>query len=181
MSLLWICQGAGVVILVATIFLLYKGRIYLDSESKQPIEYEIPWFGKFKSQNPVLMMMVLGAVMVSGPALRGQPATEMVDVEAEIQTDGRPILTQFVEVPAFQNTKQTSGKFSMSLPRLSSGVTYRAQFLVDKRLIDERELDFTNGKATLTPVVWSEPASDSEIQPKIEVSDADKKLFNLPK
>jgi hypothetical protein len=165
--------------LVATIFLLYKGRIYLDSESKQPIEYDVPLFGKIKSQNPVLMMMVLGAVMVSGPALRGQPATEMVDVAAEIQTDGKPILTQFVEVPVYQNMKQTSGKFSMSLPRLASGVNYRAQFLVDKYLIAEQDLTVKDGQAQLSPVVWIQPKSDSQIQPKNEVSDADKKLFGI--
>jgi hypothetical protein len=59
-----IAQGAGIILLVGTLILLFKRTIYLDRETKQPVEMELPVFGKIKTQSPVIFIVLIGASLV---------------------------------------------------------------------------------------------------------------------
>jgi hypothetical protein len=64
--LYYLSSFAGLVMVAGGIWLLYKQKIYIDSESKQVIEVELP-IGKFKTNLPVLVLFALGFVPLIYP------------------------------------------------------------------------------------------------------------------
>ena len=77
-TLLLVSQIAGIFLLVATMLLVGFRRIYIDAETKEPITFEIPIFGKVKSQTPAVVLIIVGAFMVvypnhSRPSGRSRP------------------------------------------------------------------------------------------------------------
>jgi hypothetical protein len=67
-SLLAFCSTAGLVILVGSLLLLWKRRIYLDSEGKSVSKVELPLGVKFETQFPVLVLFLIGGVLLGFPA-----------------------------------------------------------------------------------------------------------------
>lgn len=70
LSLFLLCSLAGLVMVAGSLFLLWKGRIYLDTEGKNVSEVELPMGIKFKTQFPVLVMFLFGAFMLSFPIFK---------------------------------------------------------------------------------------------------------------
>ena len=53
---------AGVLVVLGFIALLTQ-KTYLDSKTKEPVEIEVPLFGKLKTNYPSLVLVFLGAVL----------------------------------------------------------------------------------------------------------------------
>lgn len=66
-GLFLLCSVAGLIMVVGSLFLLWRGRIYLDHEGKQVTQIELPMGIKFSSQYPVLVMFFLGVVLLIYP------------------------------------------------------------------------------------------------------------------
>jgi len=65
-SLFLLCSVAGLIMVVGSLFLLWRGRIYLDDKGN-PTQIELPMGIKFSTQVPVLVMFFFGVVMVVFP------------------------------------------------------------------------------------------------------------------
>lgn len=57
--LYFVSSLTGVIMVIGGIWLIYKEKIYLDAESKQPIEISTP-IGGFKNNYPALTLFALG-------------------------------------------------------------------------------------------------------------------------
>jgi hypothetical protein len=175
--MLIICQVVGAILLVFTLFLLYKGRVYLDKETRQPIEFEFPVIGKVKSQSPAFLMILVGAAMVVAPIPWRDPPK--YPLEGEISAGDKSVTMQIVAVPHYQLTQHGPGRFEIRIPQLSDA-SYRAQFLIDKRVVLDQEARLENGRFRLPAFSWNpsaEHGSDRGIVPLKEVSDADLRRF----
>ncbi|MBC7911938.1 MAG: hypothetical protein H7Y30_15630 [Pyrinomonadaceae bacterium] len=95
-ALFYLCAIAGIVMVVGSLFLLWKGRIILDSKGRVST-IELPFNIKFSTQFPVLVMFFIGAILVTFPVyyaknicpslpLHAKSFPEMVKVTGKINT-----------------------------------------------------------------------------------------------
>jgi len=66
-SLFLLCSVSGLIMVVGSLFLLWRGRIYLDHKGEQVTQIELPMGIKFSTQFPVLVMFFLGVVLLVYP------------------------------------------------------------------------------------------------------------------
>src|SRR5215469_3982954 len=67
LALYYICAGAGALMVAGGIWLIYKQKIYLDAETSEVLQIELPWLGKFKTNVPVLGLFIIGFVLLAYP------------------------------------------------------------------------------------------------------------------
>lgn len=98
LSLFFLCSLAGLAMVAGSLFLLWNGRIYLDTKGENVSEVELPMGIRLKTQFPVLIMFLLGAFMLSYPiythpslcpslSLHGKPMLEMVELKGRVDKD----------------------------------------------------------------------------------------------
>lgn len=166
--LLLVSQIAGIILLLSTMLLIGFRRIYFDKETKQPIEIEIPIFGKLKTQAPALALIVVAACLVLYPLSRSRP--DLVTVHGDIDTGGKAVTILVVAVPQYQTTLDRAGAFHIPVPVLKDS-TYRVKFIVDGQVVADQEATLTKGIFEVKPVeLAGEPAGKGAV-PKKEVSD----------
>jgi hypothetical protein len=100
--LLVLCSLAGLIMVIGSLYLLWKGRITLDRETKSPTKFKLP--GGFEVESPVaaLVMFVMGVFMLfipihygteyssrlcPNPAFHKKVPLEMVDLRGKVSTD----------------------------------------------------------------------------------------------
>ncbi len=71
-TLLIVMYGIAVLSILLGFVALLKQRVYLDKETMAPVEIEIPKIGKFKSNYPALVFVLLGAGMAYMAFVRSQ-------------------------------------------------------------------------------------------------------------
>lgn len=97
MVLFILCSVAGLVMVMGSIFLLWKGRIYLDTQGKSVSRVELPLGIKFGTQFPVLVMFLFGVFLLIFPVyyaknicpnlpLHSKRFPEMVKVTGKVKT-----------------------------------------------------------------------------------------------
>jgi len=167
--LLLLSQASGALLLVSVVWLLNNRRIYLDRDTKQPIEFEFPVLGKLKTQNPVLAMILVAAGLIVYPISASR--TDQVTVNGFVETDGKPVTVTIVPMPLLQQTFQSTSPVKMQVPVLPD-VNYRALFSVDRRIESDTAVDLEQRK--LADFRYSSPtAFTPPVTPKKEVSDAE--------
>lgn len=71
-GLYYVCAIAGLVIVVGSLFLIWKGRIYIDAETNQVTKIELPLGIKLQTNLPVLATFIVGAFLLAFPIERIQ-------------------------------------------------------------------------------------------------------------
>ena len=179
-ALLVITQLAGVLLVAATMVLLFFRRIYLDSETQQPIKFALPLFGEISTQAPVIVLVLVGAFMVVYPL--SKMSADTVSLEGHVDTGGETVSVLVVAVPDYEHSQDATGDFVVKIPLLATAATYRVKFLVDKQVIDDQPATLKNGHFELRPVQWSPPVEEShvsEIPLKREISDEELRKLSI--
>jgi hypothetical protein len=179
-TLLITTQLAGIVLLIATMVLLFFRRIYLDAETKQPISFTLPIIGEISTQAPVLVLVLVGAFMVVYPVSR--MGADKAIVQGEIDTGGKSVTVLVVADPDYVHSQDASGKFSIKIPLLATDATYRIKYVVDKLIIADQIATLKNGHIDLSLVQWAAPVEDSgvsQIPVKKEVSDEELRKLSI--
>lgn len=179
-ALLVITQVAGIVLVSATMILLFFRRIYLDAETKQPIKFTLPILGEISTQAPVVILIAIEAFMVVYPL--SKMGADTATLEAEIDTGGKSVNVLIVAVPAYEHSQDASGRLVLNVPLLGTDATYRVKFLVDKQVIDDQNAELKNGHLMLDHAVrWVPPeGSELAIPIKKEVSDEELRKLSVP-
>jgi hypothetical protein len=119
MSLFALCSVAGLVMVVGSLFLLWKGRIILEKQGDNNYsasEIELPMGIKLKTQFPVLIMFLFGAFMLfvpihycpqlcKDPASHLRQPLEMVELRGSITSDA-PVEVNVIADERKTDTKQ---------------------------------------------------------------------------
>lgn len=114
--LYYMSSFAGLVMVVGGIWLLYKEKIYIDSESKQVTEIEIPMVGKFKTNLPALVLFGLGFVPLIYPMAKCSVVVPELVLKGSVKGDAFP-----VQVYAVVRTESVAEPrdFSLHVPALA--------------------------------------------------------------
>lgn len=119
LPLFLLCSVAGLIMVTGSLFLLWKGRIYLDKEGNSVSEVELPLGIKFKTQFPVLLMFLLGAFLLAFPinqchylcpdiAFHAKKPLEMVELKGKVAA-GEDYEIQVLAVVDAQKTDANKG------------------------------------------------------------------------
>ena len=175
MLAIYVLVFSGALLVATTAIILLFRKSYIDATTGSPVEFEMPVFGKIKTQSPVIVMLFVGC----GLLIYGVKNTQQdqLTITGSIES-GQPVTVYFVGVPQYQYTQQTSGAFSTSIPYLPN-LSYRAEYVVDGRLVNEKSLSIKGTQASLDVFqnLITANGPETAIQPKVEANDADVKQF----
>jgi len=157
--LYYLSSLAGLVMVVGGIWLLYKQKIYIDSESKQVIEVELP-IGKFKTNLPVLVLFALGFVPLIYPLVLCHNMFPLLSLQGSVEGDAFPV--QIYTVVRTDSLNQP-GDFNLRVPQLENlDQDYKILYVVSGQPPVDYHLDFQKAekgvlKLPVTKLVSNRP------------------------
>jgi hypothetical protein len=92
--LYWVCSISGLIMMAGGIWLIYKEKIYIDRETKQVTEVELPWLGKFRTNVPALVLFVIGLASLIYPIYQSKDLTkptQWVAIKGQVQSEAFPV------------------------------------------------------------------------------------------
>lgn len=116
LPLYYLSSFAGLVMVVGGIWLLYKQKIYIDSETKQAVEIELP-IGKFKTNLPALALFALGFVPLIYPLVRCADIFSQLSLNGSVEGDAFPVQIYAV---VRTHSLNSAGHFSLKVPQLDN-------------------------------------------------------------
>jgi len=116
--LYYLSSFAGLVMVVGGIWLIYKQKIYIDSESKQVTEIELP-IGKFKTNLPALVLFALGFVPLIFPLYQCHGMFSQLSLKGSVEGDGDAFPVQIYAVVRTDSLNRP-GDFSLKVPQLEN-------------------------------------------------------------
>src|SRR5271165_2942098 len=131
---------AGFVMVVGGMWLIYKQKIYIDKESGQPVEIELPGNLKFKSNYPALALFVLGFVPVIYPFHELQNLPEYPHV-VRVKLTGAPSTSVYpvliYAAIAQSAVTQDGDTFSVPVPFIGKGEEeYKILLVANEHVLD---------------------------------------------
>jgi hypothetical protein len=140
---------AGLVMIVGGMWLIYKEKIYIDKESKQPIEVKLPGNFSFKSNYPALALFALGFFPLVYPFHELPLLTEYVHVnnvkvKGLVHADAFPALVYAARVP--YPAIKTGEEFSLAVPFVNAGEEYKILLIVNGHVLDSQTAVAAEGR-----------------------------------
>jgi hypothetical protein len=128
-----LCSAAGLVLVVGSLLLLWKGRIFLDAKGEDVSHVELPMGIKLDTHAPVLVIFLFGVFMLvfpvyynkylcPDPKLHTRIFPEMVQVTVPVKSS-RPI--DVYAIVAEQDKIQTQATFNIPFGK---DIQYRVMF-----------------------------------------------------
>jgi hypothetical protein len=169
---------AGVVLLVSTMLLIGMRRIYIDSQTKEPTEFEIPLIGKVKTQAPALVLIAAGVFLIVYAIHESKaPSIQWGTLKGEVDLGGASATVLVLAIPdKYQYSQEVSGPFSISVP-LIPGANYQVKYEVDRHIwqVDSSVL---NGVITTDKFTYQPPVP-LDVQPVKDISDEELKKLRI--
>ncbi|MEZ5287229.1 MAG: hypothetical protein R2712_20995 [Vicinamibacterales bacterium] len=174
-GLYFLSAFTGFVMVVGGIWLIYKEKIYIDAESKQPIEIKTP-IGGFKNNYPALTLFALGFFPLIYPIytinnLELFAPVQTVRIKGEVDAHSYPAA---IYASVDQDFKQGKGEFEIRVPFVGTNQKdYRMLLVVNGQVLGEesarRSVDGKEIEVHFKPI----EVEDSEYQPQLAPIPAD--------
>jgi len=143
LALFYICQVAGIIMIVGAFILIYKQKIYVDKVTKQVVELELPWIGRIKTNAPALALFGFGLIATIYPVMRVKSPVHYLTVSQAVKSDSHPIA---VYVVVHSRVLQQDGNYNIALPVLETE-DYEPQILyVAGPIVDQTEIELNTQK-----------------------------------
>jgi hypothetical protein len=129
-------------VVVGGMWLLYKQKIYIDKESNEPIEIELPANLRFKSNYPALALFVLGFFPLVYPfhllsELEEYPRVVRIKLTGNPSTNVYPTLV-YASVAPSAVTRQ-GDSFSIPVPFIGRGdEQYKVLLIANDHVLDSQ-------------------------------------------
>lgn len=161
-ALFYLCSVAGFVMVAGGIWLIYKEKIYIDRESKEPVEIRSP-LGSFKSNYPALGLFVLGFFPLVYPIYALENLTEYVKVETVrihglVEANSHPVL---VYAARAEDSLSANGEFRVPVPFVGTGDDYKILLVVNNQVLGQARVERKNAGNEIEvhlPTIVVEPA-----------------------
>lgn len=134
MFLLVLCALTGVVMVIGGLWLMWRGKILIDKDTRKVIEVQLPWKGvKLRGITPALFFFVLACAMVVIPVvyLNQHPYAH---VTGEVLTaEGTTLLVYVAVDPAVVEGQATT--FTLEVPFNSAVDAYDVLYVADRQVL----------------------------------------------
>ena len=133
---------------VGGMWLIAKQKIYIDRESKQPVEIKLPLGVSVKSNYPALALFALGFFPLVYPLRQINTLTEYVTVDTVrikglVEADAYPVL---VYASRAQDVLNKNGEFRVPVPFLGKAWVLGGQLLPVSAQVRRPERDATGAR-----------------------------------
>jgi len=129
--LLYLCAGAGFCLVIGSLILIAKGRILVDSQTKEVSEIELPLSIKLKTNAPVILVIFIGAALLGFPIWQVSRVVEKPPQgPRRIYLNGHVKSPEVVRIVAVADEKSdVIGDFGLQVPLTNAQytVTYLAK------------------------------------------------------
>jgi hypothetical protein len=124
-------------------YLIYKEKIYLDRETKAPIEVETP-LGKFKTNVPALVLFFFGFVFLTTPVYKLWNFNKNIKVTGSLKSTKHPIdIFAVVETESIPR----DGRFAIGVPALfDQSKEYKIIYSLGNIIVDHDPVKLKNAK-----------------------------------
>jgi hypothetical protein len=151
LPLYYLCAIAGLIIIVGCLWLLHAGKIYIDRETQQPIQFELPGFGKIRTQTPVLILFAFGGALLVTAILEGNKLqaqqnsiTHPVVVRGRVKSNAYPVRVYAVRD---QDDFGAAREFNMHIPSLQlPPEPYKIVYTIQGRVVKDVPVDMLNAR-----------------------------------
>jgi len=138
LPILYLCSVAGLCIVLGSLLLLWKGRIYVDQATKQITEIVLPFGIKVKTNLPVILLFLSGGGLLVYAVAEVKEFGEEVTVDGQINGSASSI--QLYASVASQSLPR-SGEFTFALPVTHPSRKYTLLYAVDGNLLAHQIVD----------------------------------------
>jgi len=137
---------AGFVMIAGGMWLIYKEKIYIDSESNKPIEVKIPGGFSFSSNYPALALFALGFFPLvypfhELPLLTKYTLVRNVKIKGAVQSDAYPVIAYAAGTPYPVET--TEEGFNIAVPVIKGDEEYRVLLIVNEHVLASKTVSAT--------------------------------------
>jgi len=148
-GLFYLSAISGAFVIIGSIVLIWKQKIYIDSETKKPIEFQLPLLGKFRSNTPALALFFFGTFLITYPIIKMRAPDLHLDGEITNDKDYPFEVYAAIEAERVQNHRA----FSIKVPQLSGDRDeYKLLYLTDDRRFCEERVPVKNSKSERIPL-----------------------------
>lgn len=133
LPLYYLCSLAGLVMVVGGIWLLYRQKIYIDTQSKEVTEIETP-VGKFRTNVPALVLFALGFIPLIYPMVQLAGLTQQVIIRGNVKANAHPVLIYAV---TDSDSLLQDGEFSIPVPVLKKTADYKVVYVVGNTMAQD--------------------------------------------
>ncbi|MFL6230822.1 MAG: hypothetical protein ACJ741_18770 [Pyrinomonadaceae bacterium] len=180
-GLLYICATAGLAVVTGSLFLIWKGRILIDTENNTVSEVQLPFGFRIRTQLPVVVMFFFGAFLLALPLLLIRKSFEMtpvVTLVGHIQSDQRP--SQPLKAYAMAADCDATNEVRLKVPFVQD-TDFKVLYYDKKNLVFDENIDWSkvvDGRYDLRPFVVTneteQPAnSEASVPPKTVVKETE--------
>jgi hypothetical protein len=132
------CAISGALIIAGSLFLLYKQRIYIDSQTKEITAIELPIGVKLRTNAPVLVLFLLGGGLLIYPIVKSELFVREVTIRGGVGSNSQPAV---VYVVASHNWLAHGGKFSLTVPALAGRqAACKILYCANNQIVDDPPL-----------------------------------------
>jgi hypothetical protein len=166
----------GAILLLGALGILGFGKRMYDVATREVIQLDVPIFGRIRSSSPFIIFAFIGFTLIIVCTGR-VPAEQFINIDGSISTQ-KPVDIYFVAVPLSQYHQDFSGSFHTRVPKINDA-QYRAKFVIDKEVVDDKELNVVKGQATL-PLFRNQLSNSTgslTVLPDIRTTDEQAKAF----
>jgi|SRR5208283_89156 len=173
--LYYLCEFAGLVMIVGGIWLIYRQKIVLDTakDKAADVVVEVPFFGKLRTNVPALGLFLLGFVPLIYPIYKS--STDYTRVVQAVTSRSYPV---GIYVVVRQKALEKDGKFVISIPILNS-TDYEPQiiYVAGGRLADQEEILLSDQKHGVIELQakslqLENPSQNVPVQPNVVAPDS---------
>ena len=125
----YLCQAAGIILILGTLWLLSKKKVYLDAKTKQvtKIQFPLPFAVKLTTNAHVIVIFLFGIVLMILPLLITE-SLPSVQVKGTISSSDHPV---YIYAVIRTEIVEQDGGFTISMPQdLGSGYTPKILYVV---------------------------------------------------
>lgn len=160
---------------VGGLWLLGKQKIYLDHETKEPVQVELPGGLRLRANSPALALFLVGFIPLLFPVykldLKKYPHVETANLIGDFAPQEQMIVVYAAMAQDSINPSERTFKIPAHFMADMESIEYKVLLLADKNVVSEGRAALqdrdSSGNITvkLTPIVFPKPYKPGEIGP----------------
>lgn len=137
-----ICMVIGGLMILGSIFLVFKQKILVDRETGKETSVDLPFFGKLKTNYPGLVIFFLGCALVLFPAFKVENIYPTFSVEGNGKVDAGEIKVFIAIGPDL--IARDKGSFQIDAPFTDRFQEYDILYISNGSIISHQSIRIKN-------------------------------------
>jgi hypothetical protein len=164
--LYYLSSVTGLIMVVGGIFLLYKEKIYIDSQTNEVTSLETP-IGKFRTNAPALALFLIGFIPLIYPIYQSSKKEDKVKLQGKVSGSKYPIQVYVVLDSESVNNER---EYSFKVPAHAEQEQYTVLYRMDNIIMEERaDLDkVKDGRIEIDALNMQGRIAEASYQPQVD-------------